>query len=174
LAARHIHLHFYGDFTQGQWREWIERTRLLAPDTFHVHPTIDQEQWVSELSRYDAGWLHAFRSENGGDLTRATWDDLNYPARIATLAVAGLPMIQADNAGSIVATQTLARDRALGPRYRSIDDLAAQLTDTARMHEWRASVWRQREEFMFDRHADRLISFFRAVIAESSETPAPA
>jgi glycosyltransferase involved in cell wall biosynthesis len=167
LAAHRIHLHFYGDFTQGQWQEWIARTRSLAPKLFHLHPTVDQEQWVSELSQYDAGWLHAFRSENGGDLSRATWDDLNLPARIATLAVAGLPMIQTDNAGSVVATQSLARDRALGPLYRSIDDLAAQLADSAQLHAWRESVWQQRDTFTFDHHADRLTAFFRDVIARS-------
>jgi hypothetical protein len=134
---------------------------------FHLHPTVDQEQWVSELSQYDAGWLHAFRSENGGDLSRATWDDLNLPARIATLAVAGLPMIQTDNAGSVVATQSLARDRALGPLYRSIDDLASQLADSAQMHAWRESVWQHRDTFTFDHHADRLTTFFRDVIASS-------
>ncbi|HEY0878212.1 MAG TPA: hypothetical protein VGE10_07140 [Zeimonas sp.] len=32
-------------------------------------------------SQYDAGWLHAFRSANEGELRRANWDDLNYPAQ---------------------------------------------------------------------------------------------
>ena len=166
LAAHRIHLHFYGDFTHGQWRQWIERTSRLAPGYLHLHPNADQADWVAEFSQYDAGWLHAFRSENRGDLRRANWDDLNLPARIATLAVAGLPMIQADNPGSIVAAQTLARDRELGLSFSSIDDLAAQLRNGARMSALRESVWRQREDFTFDAHADRLIAFFRRVIGQ--------
>ncbi|HKG26149.1 MAG TPA: hypothetical protein VKB09_10905, partial [Thermomicrobiales bacterium] len=165
LAAQGIHLHFYGDFTHGQWRQWIERTRSLAPAHLHLHANVDQEVWVAKFSRYDAGWLHAFTSENRGDLGRANWDDLNYPARLATLAVAGLPMIQADNTGSIVATQILCDRRGLGVTFTSIADLAAHLRDRPRLQAIRENVWAQREEFTFDAHADRLLAFFRAVIA---------
>ncbi|MGI8475435.1 MAG: glycosyltransferase family 2 protein, partial [Thermomicrobiales bacterium] len=55
LAAHGIHLHFYGDFTHGQWGKWIERTRSMVPRHFHLHENADQESWVSEFSRYDAG-----------------------------------------------------------------------------------------------------------------------
>jgi hypothetical protein len=89
LAATGVHLHFYGDFTHGQWKAWITKTRALAGRHFHLHAQVDQDRWVSELSRYDAGWLHFFESRNGGDIRNADWDDLNYPARIATLAAAG-------------------------------------------------------------------------------------
>jgi glycosyltransferase involved in cell wall biosynthesis len=166
LAAEGVHLHFYGDFTHGQWKAWIEKARGIAPAHLHLHANVDQEDWVAEFSQYDAGWLHFFESENGGDLRRANWDDLNYPARIATLAVAGLPMLQGDNAGAIVATQTLARERNLGLFFRDMAELGAQLRDRARLEQIRANVWRQREDFTFDYHADRLIAFFREVIAQ--------
>ena len=165
LAAEGIHLHFYGDFTQGLWREWIAKVERLAPRHFHLHPQVDQDAWLSEFSRYDAGWLHCFESANGGDVRRANWDDLNYPARIATLAIGGLPMIQRDNAGSTVATQALAKEREIGVFFREIPELAATLRDEASMHRLRANVWRQRQEFAFDTHADRLLGFFREVIA---------
>jgi hypothetical protein len=167
LAAYGIHLHFYGDFTHGQWQAWIERTRGLAPRHLHLHANVDQDAWVSEFSQYDAGWLHGFQSHNGGDLRRADWDDLNVPARMATLGVAGLPMLQRDNTGSRVAIQTLGRERDLSVFYTSIPDLAAQLTDRERLDQIRDSVWRQREIFAFDTHADALIAFFRQVIAAS-------
>jgi hypothetical protein len=168
LAAEGIHLHFYGDFTQGQWARWIERTRRLAPHHLHLHGTVDQDRWTEEFSRYDAGWLHSFPSRNRGEIRRADWDDLNYPARMATLAAAGLPMIQFDNAGSIVATQTIVREHDLGLFYRTIPDLGAQLRNRHRMDELGTNVWRERQRFTFDHHVDRLISFFRQVISERS------
>jgi hypothetical protein len=164
LAAENVHLHFYGDFTRGQWRAWIERTLKLAPQHLHLHATVDQEEWVREFGQYDAGWLHGFQSHNGGDLQRADWDDLNLPARMATLAVAGLPMIQRDNPGARVAIQTVAHERDLSVFYTSIPDLAEKLRDRATVERIGESVWRQREEFMFDTHADELIQFFRTVI----------
>jgi hypothetical protein len=91
LAQHGIHLHFYGDFTHGQWREWIEKARLLAPAHLHLHANVEQARWVAEFSQYDAGWLHAFSSENQGELRRANWDDLNLPARMATLGAADDP-----------------------------------------------------------------------------------
>ncbi len=164
LASQGVHLHFYGDFTHGQWRAWIERTRGLAPRHIHLHSNVDQENWVSEFSRYDAGWLHFFRSENSGELRRANWDDLNYPARMATLAVAGLPMLQGDNTGAVVATQSLVRDLDVGLFFSNMEELGEQLRDRPRMAQLQENVWRQRERFMFDSHADTLVGYFREVI----------
>jgi hypothetical protein len=166
LAANGVHLHFYGDFTHGQWREWIETTRRLAPAHLHLHGQVDQGNWVREFSRYDAGWLHFFESENGGELRRANWDDLNYPARLTTLAMAGVPVLQRDNRGHVVATQSIVRERDIGLFFNDMEELAAQLADRDRMHQLRENVWRQREEFTFDAHADRLLRFFRRVIDE--------
>lgn len=165
LAQQGIHLHFYGDFTQGVWRDWIAKVEGLARGHLHLHPNVDQDRWVSEFSQYDAGWLHLFESRNGGDLRRADWDDLNYPARIATLAMAGLPLLQRDNSGATVAAQTLARQLEIGVFFRSMEHLRTQLADAPRMEQIRANVWRQRELFTFDQHADRLVEFFRTVIA---------
>lgn len=167
LAARGIHLHFYGDFTQGQWREWIERARAVAPQHLHLHANVDQSRWTEEFSRYDAGWLHVFRSENQGELRRANWDDLNYPARMSTLAAAGLPMLQLANPGAIVATQTLAQSLGLGICFEDFNDLAAQMNDTARMEGLREQVWQQRHLFTFDHHVPELVAFFRQVIASA-------
>jgi glycosyltransferase involved in cell wall biosynthesis len=166
LASAGVHLHFYGDYTHGQWAAWIERTRGIAPRHLLLHAQVDQDDWVREFSQYDAGWLHFFRSENAGELRRANWDDLNYPARMATLALAGLPMLQRDNTGSIVATQELARRLNLGLFFHDMSELGQQLHDQAEMARLRESVWQQRDLFTFDHHADRLIAFFRRVIAE--------
>jgi len=166
LAAHDIHLHFYGEFTHGQWQEWIVKARALAPDHLHLHANVAQDRWVEEFSRYDAGWLHCFTSKNGGDLRLADWDDLNYPARIATLAMAGLPMIQRDNRGAVVAAQTLARDLGIGIFFDQMEDLAAQLSDASQMQGRRARVWDQRGCFSFDSHVPALVGFFREMIAQ--------
>ncbi len=163
LAGQAVHLHFYGDFMHGLWREWIEKVERLAPGYLHLHATVNQDRWVSELSRYDAGWLHVFQSRNGGEIRAADWDDLNYPARIPTLVAAGLPLLQRDNSGSVVAAEALARGRDLGIFFRSFAEVGDQLRDAPRMARLRENVWRQREEFTFDHHADRLVAFFRTV-----------
>ncbi len=171
LAAAGIHLHFYGDFTHGQWREWIATTQALAPHHLHLHGNVAQDRWVEEFSRYDAGWLHCFASRNGGDLRRADWDDLNLPARIATLAAAGLPLIQRENGDAVVAAQALARRLGVGVFHDDIDDLAAQLRDRPHMDALRARMWAQREQFCFDAHVPALVAFFRQVIANAGRGP---
>jgi len=165
LAQQGIHLHVYGDFIHHLWRGWAERTNRLAPGFLHLHGQVNQDRWVAEFSQYDAGWLHAFESRNGGDLRRADWDDLNIPARMGPLAAAGLPIIQRANPGAVVATQTLVRTLDSGIFYDAIDDLGAHLRDAPRMANLRANAWRHRDEFTFDHHADRLVAFFREVIA---------
>lgn len=164
LARQGIHLHFYGDINQPWWRRWADEGQSIAPGYLHLHPHVGQEQWVCEFSQYDAGWLHFVKSENEGDLRRAYWDDLNYPARIATLAAAGLPLLQYDNQGALVATQSLARQLDIGLFFTEMAQFGEQVRDQTRMAQLRDNVWRQRENFTFDYHADRLIDFFRHVI----------
>jgi glycosyltransferase involved in cell wall biosynthesis len=166
LAQQDIHLHFYGDFTHDQWQTWIEKTKKVAPDHLHLHRQVNQESWVATFSQYDAGWLHWQKSDNQGDIRRSTWDDLNYPARIATLVAAGLPLLQYDNAGAVVATQTLARDLDIGVFFSSIPELRQKLDDDERMAQLRQNVWAQRARFTFDYHADELVAFLRRVIAK--------
>jgi hypothetical protein len=171
LADEGIHLHFHGRFTHGQWREWIDRTRPMARGHLHLHETVDQEGWVTAFSRYDAGWLHVFESRNGGDLARADWDDLNLPARMATLAAAGLPMIQRDNGGARVAVQTVGRASGVGLFFRTAEDLAATLRDETGMARLRANVEAHRPDFTFDAHADRLVRFLRHVVERRERSP---
>jgi glycosyltransferase involved in cell wall biosynthesis len=164
LAEQKIHLHFYGDFTHGQWKEWIEKTHRMAPGFLHIHPNVDQENWVEEFSQYDAGWLHFFKSENGGEINRSNWDDLNIPARMATLALCGVPMLQRDNQGHIVATQSLVKKLNLGLLFGDMKGLGELLRNKQMMQDLRQSVWSQRELFMFDYHVKALVDFFRQVI----------
>ena len=163
LGRAGIHLHFYGEFTHGQWKGWIERTKALAGRFIHLHPNVDQEDWVAEFSQYDAGWLHFFESRNAGEMRRANWDDLNIPARMATLGVCGVPMIQRDNSGHVVAMQSLARQLGTCIFGRDMHDVAAQLHDAARLSALRVRVWAQRDAFIFDTHVPRLADFLRSV-----------
>ncbi len=164
LAEQKIHLHFYGDFTHGQWKQWIEKTHLMAPGFLHIHPNVDQENWVKEFSQYDAGWLHFFKSENNGEIRRSNWDDLNIPARMATLALAGIPMLQADNSGHIVATQSFVKKHNLGLLFKDMKELGELMRKRQMMLNLRENVWNQRHLFMFDYHVIALVEFFREVI----------
>jgi hypothetical protein len=66
-----------------------------------------------------------------------------------------------------VATQALAQELEIGIFFTDMRQLKQQLADEARMEIIRAKVWRQREKFTFDYHADRLVAFFRQVIEYS-------
>lgn len=74
-------------------------------------------------------------------------------------------MIMADNTGAAVATQSLARSLDIGVFATDIADLAEKLRDGTRMAEIHGNVWKHRHRFTFDHHADRLIDFFRSVMA---------
>ena len=128
------------------------------------HDAVEPGDWVEVLSRYDAGWLHPVRADNGGDVRRATWDDLNLPARIPTLLAAGLPLVLPRNPpGEIHAAQGLAESLGAALLYDDLDELAARLTDSRALTELRANAWARREEVTFDFHADRLLTLLRAV-----------
>ena len=134
----------------------------------HEPSGIEPGDWVSRLGRYDAGWLHPVRAENGGEIRAATWDDLNLPARIPTLLAAGLPLIvPAPAPGSVHAASRLARDLGCGVLYDDLDDLIGQLRDSHIMEVRRAAAWSARETLTFDHHADRLLNILERAAARA-------
>jgi hypothetical protein len=161
IAAAGIHVHLYGEQFHQVAPNLVRAG--LATGHMHLHPSVGPEQWVSELSRYDAAWLHLFDSRNQGDLRRALWDDLNLPARLGTYAAAGLPWIMRDNAGHAVAPQRLAADLGVGLPFRSYDELAGRLRDRRLMERLTANMRNARHGFAFDSHVEALVGLFRAV-----------
>ncbi|MDN5283946.1 MAG: glycosyl transferase [Mucilaginibacter sp.] len=89
---------------------------------------------------------------------------MNYPARMSTLAVAGLPMIQRNNAMHTVATQKLTRELGLGLFYSTYDELAERLNDKDYMMKLSENCWKNRLHFSFDYHIADLLTFFYQVI----------
>ncbi|HEX6293280.1 MAG TPA: glycosyltransferase family A protein [Herpetosiphonaceae bacterium] len=163
IARAGIHVHFYGRHFQQQHPNWTRAG--LASGYMHLHPTVAPTDWVRELSQYDAAWFHVFESYNGGDLRRAHWDDLNLPARLGTYAAAGLPWILKDNRHSRVAVQSLAQRYDVGVFFHDFADLAEQLRDRTRLAQLTTNMRLARQHFAFDYHVDRLVAFFRKMIA---------
>jgi hypothetical protein len=167
LARRGVHTHLYGQVRapgpKGAWTGWLDQALAEAPGLVHLHPAVGPEDWVTELSRYDAGWLHRFASDNGGELRRATWDDLNSPARLPVLLAAGLPMLQQTNPGSVVSVERVLRADGTGLFYRDADDVAAALAAELADRRGAAAASAVRERHTFDAHADRLVALFRSV-----------
>jgi glycosyltransferase involved in cell wall biosynthesis len=164
LAEKDIHFHFYGESWHHSYNNFVSTSISMAPEHIHLHSTCDQARWTEELSQYDAGWLHYFESKNQGNYLRTNWEDLNIPARMATLISAGLPLLQKDNSGHTVATQTICRNLGIGVFIKDMDDLADKLADKDLMEQIRDNVWQHRMEFTFDFQVPALISFFREVI----------
>ncbi|HLR38043.1 MAG TPA: glycosyltransferase family 2 protein [Chitinophagaceae bacterium] len=164
LAKHNIYLHLYGEFYQSKWKNWVKEVHKLCGEYLQLHTYCKPKDWTKELSKYDAGWLHCFASTNNGELMRCSWNDLNYPARISTLAVAGLPMIQKNNSGHLVASQKLLTELGVGVLFNSYNELGKQLNDEKSMEILRQNVWEKRLQFSFDYYIHDLINFFKQVI----------
>lgn len=166
LADSGIHLHHYsGD---GKMEGTNERFMAAVPGYFHAHPHCGIGDWIGEFSKYDAGWLHKFESRNNGDLLKASWDDLNVPARISTYAAAGLPVILKANKGHLVSTNRIVDGFGIGIQYDTIGELIPQLKDRRLVEARRANMLRCRGHFTFDHHVPALESFFREVIRKNN------
>ena len=164
MAEQDIHLHIYIE-NYHSTREYLhQRLIRAAPKHFHLHPNCMPVNWVREFSQYDAGWLHSYESVNNGNIMRAAWNDLNIPARINTLAAAGLPMILRDNTGHVVATQSQVKTYDIGIFFNEIKQLRETFDDKVRMEILRSNVLKHRKKFSFDYHVPELIDFFREVI----------
>ena len=167
LTDAGIHIHSYSN----QIPFSRKAASLTMNNRFHVHSTCPQDCWVKEFSQYDAGWLHYFDSTNNGNIFDVGWDDLNLPARMGTLAAAGLPMIQKRNTGHIVAMKSIAEKNNIGIFFDTFEELAVQLRDKKHMASIRENVIQNRKVFCFDYHVADLIDFFKKVIKEKKEKP---
>jgi glycosyltransferase involved in cell wall biosynthesis len=166
MANQQIHLHLYGDIFQNQFKEMISDARKVAGPYLHLHPNCSQGEWVKEFSQYDAGWLHFFKSENGGSLLKASWHDLNYPARMSTYAMAGLPMLMRDNQGHRVACQEFLEKENMALLFPNFENLRAVFENTSEVEALRTNVWNKRKQFSFDYHVDDLVAFFNKIISK--------
>lgn len=167
LSKHCVHIHLYTENYHDQKSVINTHFKRTMGEYFHIHPHCPPSEWVREFSRYDAGWLHCFNSTNRGIRRNMGWNDLNLPCRMNTLAAAGLPMIQKDNTGHIVAMQSRIERDDMGVFYKDVEDLATQLHDKERMSRLAANVMAKRHEFSFDHHVPGLIDFFRRVIDHS-------
>ena len=164
LAWKDIHIHLYTqNYYEGNNRENLVK---LAPNHFHVHQHVFADEWTEEFSKYDAGWLHCHKSNNGGNMLLTTWDDLNLPARISTYAAAGLPIILPDNTGNTVASNKVAEKYDIGLVYKERDELVNILQDEVKTRTHTNNMLRCRMEFSFDSHVLRLVEFLRSVIGK--------
>lgn len=164
LANYGIHIHLYTENYYEAKDSFNKEAQRLAPSHFHLHPHCSARQWVKEFSKYDAGWLHCFDSHNNGKIESAGWNDLNLPARINTLAAAGLPIIQKRNKGHLVAMKSCLEKENMGIFFDKIEELALILKDKEHMKNIRNNVLNQRKLFSFDHHINDLIDFFKKVI----------
>ena len=165
LAEQDIHVHNYTHHES----PYNESMKKAAPSHFHLYRFCVPENWTKEYSRYDAGWLHCFRSANEGDVMRATWDDLNMPARMNTLAAAGLPMIQYDNTSHTVAVQQLMKEINAGLFYKNFSELREQLADPQRMDTLNRNILQNRSRFCFDNYVPALMDFFEQIIKKTKQ-----
>lgn len=164
LAKQNIHVHLYSESAHEARQSEYELYKKCAPLHFHVHEHVSSEKWTEEFSKFDAGWLHAFNSKNYGCLMNATWDDLNIPARIYTLAAAGIPIIQKDNSESHVAMQDIVKKYNIGVFYKEVIELKHILYNKQHMKELEENLLSHREQFTFDFHIDNLVDFFYKTI----------
>jgi glycosyltransferase involved in cell wall biosynthesis len=164
MADNHIHLHWYNESYEEAIIKFTEEARRKAPNHFHDHKHCSPTDWTHEFSKYDAGWLHVFESANYGNLDKASWNDLNLPARISTMMAAGLPCIQKDNSQHIVAMQSCLKSIDCGIFYKDINDLAKQLQNRRQLKKLQRNAMQHRQEFCFDSHVPELIDFFRKTI----------
>lgn len=164
LIRNNIHIHLYTENYHACKEKAMMRYMQIAPKHFHIHSHVSADNWTKEFSQYDAGWLHCFKSRNNGDLLKATWDDLNIPARISTYAAAGLPVIFPDNSKHVAATQEIAERLDVGIFFHDFYELSNKLKEQVRMKQLTDNMHRSREIFSFDYYVPQLVQFFRDVI----------
>ncbi len=169
LAKQKIHVHLYGERFHTRYSDLVKSVKGETKKYFHLHSNCPQTKWVEEFSKYDAGWLHCFNSNNYGDVKKYNWDDVNLPARISTYAMAGLPMLLKDNSDHSVAMQEVVETKGMALTFDNFKDVHKCFEDRERLARIRENTWSRRLEFSFDYYVDDLIRFFRSLVKSADE-----
>jgi glycosyltransferase involved in cell wall biosynthesis len=164
MAEQKIHLHIYGQGFYTRFKDMLDKAKKSVPNHLHIHDVCFPKDFVKEFSKYDAGFLHYYRSDNDNELIRVNWNDINFPARMSTYAMAGIPMLIYDNVGQRVASQEFLEQHNMALKYTSIATLGNCFKDKDKFKAIRESVWSNRDMFSFDYHIPNLIRFFHKVI----------
>ncbi|MFI6130816.1 glycosyltransferase family 2 protein [Micromonospora sp. NPDC051141] len=166
-----IHLHLYGSHFHTWYEDLVRRHH--GSGMLHLHDTVEPQQWVRELSRYDAAWLHGHEPANHGDIRAASWSDLNLPARLGTYAVAGLPWIFRDGGLARTSIRSLAERLDVGIPFRTAADLADRLRDESGLRQLTTNMRVRREQLAFDTQVPDLVRFFRGAPTAAAPDVAP-
>ncbi|MCK8496075.1 glycosyltransferase [Spirosoma sp. RP8] len=169
LAKQHIHVHIYGNYQQNTWSRWIQEAKIYSNGYLHLHNNCDPIDWVSEFSKYDAGWMHIYECDNYNELIRVSWNELNIPARVPTMLAAGLPLIVKSNHGHISYTNELVEKFDIGVSFDDYEQLGVLLRNKSYMSKVRINAWNVRKFFFFDQYVNDLVLFFHEVIMSKSK-----
>jgi len=171
IAEQNIHLHIYGTKFYTSNKKMLDQAKEITHGYLHIHDTCLPKDFVNEFSKYDAGFLHNYKSDNNNELIRVNWNDLNFPARMSTYGMAGIPMLIRDNQGHRVATQEFLEKQGMALKYTSISTLRNCFTNKEKVYSIRENVWNNRNIFSFDYHIQDLINFFRQIIDQKNFIP---
>ncbi len=169
LIENKIHIHLYNENYYELNAKGVDKFAKISRDYFHIHSHVPPEKWVEEFSKYDAGWLHCFDSKNEMDLMRATWDDLNVPARLSTYAAAGLPCIISKNEGHLVASKEITTSLGVAITFSQYEELAEKLVKEVRQRRLTKKMKDIRMQFSFDYNVPQIINLFSDAIIYKNE-----
>ncbi|MEJ8769056.1 glycosyltransferase family 2 protein [Prevotella sp. HCN-7019] len=168
LVKNRIHVHLYLENFHASREKLFNYYKNKYKGYFHTHTHCSAENWTKEFSKYDAAWLHCIKSHNEGNLMKATWDDLNIPARLNTYMAAGIPVILPKNTGNVVAVENIVKEYNIGYFFSDIIDLVSSLKDDKKKNQIIENVMNNRDLFCFDHYVPELIAIFKIAIAKKN------
>lgn len=167
LFEQGVHLHVYGRQAPSSKSQWNSIQQSLSCDSvygpyLHIHDTINPVDWASELSQYDAAWLH-MPDPREGKATIKDWSYLNLPARLGTYAAGGLPWLVCEPQGGTTAVGELASGLNNSIVAESVEALIDGLLNKSLLRLVTESAGANQWRLTFDGNLERLLSFFERV-----------
>jgi len=178
LAKRGIYVHIYCNNYRDVSEMISQQVSFrdlpkLSSEHIHIHSSLQvinesleeirakKNQWVSEFSKYDAGWSYVnIQSEMKWDLLD---DKAAIPNRLFTYMLAGLPII-AEVLPGYYRYDILKKDRInIDFDPNNYDELHKRLSDKKTLCEKTERAKACRQKFSFDYHIDNLIDYFQCI-----------
>jgi glycosyltransferase involved in cell wall biosynthesis len=156
IAERGIHLHMYVSI----WGTRDKAYQKLAKENrfIHYHGHLDQKTLLEEITRYDYGW--AGFNVNGKNVKHL---DVALPNKTFEYIVCGLPVLAFPHK----TLRSFLERNKVGLAFKDLDEMLRKL-ETDEVARVKKNVLISRRRFTVESNINRVIQFYRAVLADAS------
>lgn len=154
IASHRFHIHIYDSHYNTDYLDLAKQSEYI-----HYHGHLDPRDLLLEMSQYDFGWSGFNTKMNKEHI------DVALPNKLFEYISCSLPVLSYRHK----AQKKFIETENVGLTFGTINEMASQLKNEEKIAQIRREVLSKRYEFTVEKNIDKLIHFYKEVVASNSK-----